>query len=105
MDEAIENKEIFTPELDKASAYLSAQLAGCNEAIERCFKLSHGVGGSIEWQLKALQTATRLIQASAVAAATLKRMKGTESRHTVRVEQQGGDPIPKKAKTNSGRRA
>jgi len=41
MDEAIENKEIFTPELDKASAYLSAQLAGCNEAIERCFKRQH----------------------------------------------------------------
>jgi hypothetical protein len=93
--EAIENKEISVPELDEAAAFLGAQLVACHAASGRCFEMSRGAGGSYEWQLKAMQTATRLMQASATAASALKRLKGSESRHTVRVEQ-GGRPHPQK---------
>jgi hypothetical protein len=68
--ETIENKEVSAPELNEASTYLSAQLVACHAAIGRCFEMLRGADGSFEWQLKAMQTAARLMQASAVAAAT-----------------------------------
>jgi len=104
--EAIENKEFSMPELDEASAYLREQLAECQLAIRSCFDLSKSDGNGTEYQWHAMKMATRLMQASAAAASALKRLKGSESRHTIRVEQgEGGDPTSKKSKTNSGSRA
>ena len=104
--EAIENKEFSTPEIDEASTYLREQLTQCQIAIRSCFDFSKSDGYSTQYHWDAMKMATRLMQASAAAASALKRLKGTESRHTIRIEQgEGGDPTPKKSKTNSGRRA
>jgi hypothetical protein len=96
--EMIENKAIPAPELDEASACLREQLAECQAAIRRCFDISKG-DHVVPFQWDDMKIATRLMQASASAACALKRLKGTESRHTVRVEQgEGETPPPKNRK-------
>src|ERR1700685_4577695 len=87
MDEAIENKEFSAPELDEASAFLREQIAECQLAIRSCFDFTRLDGYLPGQHWDAMKIAARLMQASATAACALKRLKGTESRHTVRVEQ------------------
>jgi hypothetical protein len=97
-----ENKDISAPEIDEASAFLREQLMQCQIAIRSCFDFKTLNELALHQQWEALKIAARLMQASASAANALKRVKGNESRHTVRVERQGGYPTPKKSKTNSG---
>ena len=102
MDEAIESKEISAPELDEASAFLREQIAECQLAIRSCFDYAKSDDHASYEHWDAMRTATRLMQASAAAACALRRLNGTESRHTIAVRHEGGDPTPKKSKTNSG---
>ena len=71
--------------LDQIAALLAEQILACHDATARCFKLARDSDS-----LESLKIATRLIQASATAAAAIKRIKGSEFHQHVTISR-GGD--------------
>src|SRR5437764_9925300 len=72
--------------LNNVAALLAEQLAACHAAAARCFGIAND---EEEFQLPArmdaLRLAARLVQASAVAASAVKRVKGGQFHHHVTV--------------------
>ena len=96
------------PAIDRVSTMLLEQIDECHAAVVGIFRYASGPTMTADRQISAMTAATRLMQASASAASALKRLKGTESRHTVTVApgetapkaEEGGYPTPEISKTN-----
>jgi hypothetical protein len=88
------------PALERVADLLEKQIA---ESHGWVLSLFHYAGNEkhplpTELQLTVVKSAVRLMQANASAASALKRLYGTESRHTVEVKE--GDTQEQKSKTN-----
>jgi len=70
--------------LDSIAALLAEQIAASHAAARRCFALSEDLENHYG-QYDALKIASRLMQASAVAANALKRLRGGEFHQHVSV--------------------
>jgi hypothetical protein len=86
-------------EIDLAAAQLAAQLGECHDAVMAVFKFAAGAPNA-DVQMNAMKTATRMMQASAAAAASLKRLKSLGTHHTVTVVREGEGTPSQKSKTN-----
>jgi len=67
---------------------LQEQIEECHYAAMGVFRYARDGVADPDLQMGAMKSATRLIQATASAASALKRLYGSESRHTVTVAQQ-----------------
>jgi hypothetical protein len=93
MIEAPENSPDAPPDsgLNDIAALLAEQIAASHTAARRCFARSEEVENHYS-QYEALKIATRLMQASAVAASALKRIRGGEFHQHVTVSHEGKTP-------------
>ena len=87
------------PVLDQAMELLHAELCECHSAVMGAFRFAFENTDS-RVQLESLKTASRMMQASAMAATALARLKRPGTHHTVTVREKGRDPTPENLKTN-----
>jgi hypothetical protein len=87
------------PVLDQAMELLHAELCECHSAVMGAFRFGFENGDS-RVQLESMKIASRMMQASAMAATALARLKRPGTHHTVTVREKGRDPAPENLKTN-----
>ena len=87
------------PVLDQAMELLHAELCECHSAIMGAFRFAFENNDS-RVQLESMKTASRMMQASAMAASALARLKRPGTHHPVTVREKGRDPTPENLKTN-----
>lgn len=80
-----------SPALDDIAALLTQQITASHAAAARCFARSEELENHYN-QYDALKIATRLMQASAVAANALKRIRGGEFHQHVTASHAGKAP-------------
>ena len=99
----MENKDIPDPDLQKVSGFLREQAELCHALTKSVFDTFCTEPRAA--QEKTLKMMTRLIDASAVAAGAMNRLKGTQINQTItirRMEREGQGACPENAKTNGG---
>jgi hypothetical protein len=97
MDE-ISTTPPIPPALERVAGLLEKQIAESYDWVLSLFRYAGNEKNPLptELQLTVVKSAVRLTQANASAASALKRLHGTESRHTVAVE--GDTPVAKNEK-------
>ena len=99
----LENKDIPDPDLKDVSGFLREQAALCHSLTKSVFDAFCKEPRAS--QEKTLKMMTRLINASAVAANAMNKLKGTQINQTItirRMEREGQGASSENAKTNSG---
>lgn len=86
--------------LERAAGLLEAELFECHAAVMSVFRFAADHPDS-RVQLESMKAASRMMQASAMAAGALGRLKRPATHHTVTVREKGRDPTPEKLKTNN----
>ncbi len=97
MDETDEKSRNF----DDVAAMLREEIADCHAAARDVFHFSRQHGMNYATQMDAMKTASQLMKATAAASSALRRLYGSDTRHTVTVDKQGDTPS-QNPKTNSG---
>jgi hypothetical protein len=98
MNETADQK---TPNFDDVAAMLREEIGDCHAAARDVFHFARTPGRKYTVQLDAWKTATQLMKATAAASSALKRLYGSDSRHTVTVDKPGNTPS-QISKTNGG---
>lgn len=88
------------PVLDQAMELLHAELCECHSAVMGAFRFAFENQDS-RVQLESMKTASRMMQASAMAASALGRLRRPGTHHTVTVRGKGREPTPENLKTNN----
>jgi hypothetical protein len=100
----MENNDIPDPDLQKVSGFLREQAELCHALTKSVFDTFCTEPRAA--QEKTLKMMTSLINASAIAAGAMNKLKGTQINQTIsirRMEKEGGEGAsPENAKTNSG---
>jgi hypothetical protein len=88
------------PQLDRVATLLEGQIAETHSWVMSLFRYAGNEDKPLpmDVQFAVMNAATRLMQANTSAALALKRLHGTESRHTVEVRE--GDTPAQNLKTN-----
>jgi hypothetical protein len=92
--------------LDDVAALLAEQLSACHAAAARCFAIANDDEDfEMGARLDALKLAARLVQASAVAASAVKRVKGGQFHHHVTVHRidYGAEKAARKAREKAAK--
>lgn len=90
-----------TPNFDDVAAMLREEIGDCHAAARDVFHFARTPDSNYAIQLDAWKTATQLMKATAAASSALRRLYGSDSRHTVNVEKPGDTPS-QNPKTNGG---
>jgi hypothetical protein len=95
--------ELNSPNFDDVAAMLREEIAECHAAARDVFHFARKQDGSIDYiiQFDAMKTATQLMKATAAASSALRRLYGSDTRHTVTVDKPGETPS-QTPKTNGG---
>ena len=86
--------------LDKAAQLLEAELLECHQSLMAVFRFAADHRDP-KVQLESMKAASRMMQASAMAASALGRLKRPGTHHTVTVRDKGRGPTPEILKTNA----
>jgi hypothetical protein len=89
------------PNFDDIAAMLREEITDCHGAARDVFHFSRQPGMKYTAQMDAMKTATQLMKATAAASSALRRLYGSDSRHTVCVDRPGDTPS-QNPKTNGG---
>jgi hypothetical protein len=89
------------PNFDDIAAMLREEIGDCHAAARDVFHFSRRQGMNYTTQMDAMKTATQLMKATATASSALRRLYGSDTRHTVKVDRPGDTPS-QNPKTNGG---
>lgn len=90
---------ITPPVLADVAAWLADEIAETHAAIMGVHKFA-AVDKDVQLQLNCMKTATRMMQAQAVAAMSLQRLTGGKGTTVTIVHEKRNTPPPKKSRTN-----
>jgi hypothetical protein len=88
------------PNFDDVAAMLRAEIVDCHAATSGVFGFARTGDLGYAVQMDAMKTATLLMKATAAASSALRRLYGSDTRHTVMVDRQGDTPS-QNPKTNA----